>query len=248
MIAIILAAGESYRMKPLTNNLPKCLLTIGQKPILGQILENLLKGGIEDVLIVTGFKEDMIREFVSKNYPGMNIKFITNKRYAHTSDSVSLWMTQPYIQCRNVMLVDADLWFYPGVVTKLLQAKEADLVAINSKAPLDEEAVKVVLNGYNRITEMGKPVSIRKAIGEAIGIRKFSNQFMEQLYKVLDRRITKEGIVDQIHEVSVQELLDKGVPLYAIDTCEWPSIEMDTPEDYERAQIIINSYKSVQNG
>ena len=247
MIAVILAAGASYRMRPLTMNMPKCLLKVVQKPILGQILDNLSKNSITDVFVVTGFKEEMIKEFISKNHPQMNIRFITNEKYAHTSDSVSLWMTQPYVQGQDILLVDADLWFYPGVVTKLMQTKEADLVAINSKVPLDEEAVKVVLNGYNRITEMGKPVEINKAIGEAIGIRKFSNQFMNQLYQVLERRITKEGIVDQIFEVSVQELLDKGVQLYAIDTCEWPSIELDTPLDYESAQIMINSYESGMN-
>ncbi len=238
MIAVILAAGASYRMRPLTNNLPKCLLTVGNKPILGQILDNLAQGGIQDILVVTGYYEEMVKEFVRKNLHGMNVRFVTNERYAHTGDSVSVWATKPHVQGQNILLVDSDLWFYPGVVTKLLQGEEADLVAINSKVPLDEEAVKVVLDGHCRITEMGKPVEIKKAIGEAIGIRKFSAQFMDQLYKVLERRIVKEGIIDQIFEVSVQELLDKGVPLYAIDTCEWPSMELDTPEDYAKAQSL----------
>lgn len=239
MIAVILAAGASYRMRPLTNDLPKCLLTVGKKPILGQILENLAQSGLRDILVVTGYHEDMVKDFICKNHHGMSFKFVTNERYAHTGDSVSVWATKPHVQGQDILLVDSDLWFYPGVVTKLLQGEEADLVAINSKVPLDEEAVKVVLDGCCRITEMGKPVEIKKAIGEAIGIRKFSAGFMTQLYEALDRRIVKEGILDQIFEVSVQELLDKGVPLYAIDTCEWPSMELDTPEDYAKAQSLI---------
>ncbi len=239
MIAVILAAGASYRMRPLTNNLPKCLLTVGNKPILGQILENLAQGGVKDILVVTGYHEEMVQDFICSNHHGMSFKFVTNERYAHTGDSVSVWATKPFVQGQDILLVDSDLWFYPGVVTKLLQGSEADLVAINSKVPLDEEAVKVVLDGRCRITEMGKPVEIKKAIGEAIGIRKFSAQFMAQLYEVLERRIVKEGILDQIFEVSVQELLDKGVPLYAIDTCEWPSMELDTPEDYAKAQRLV---------
>ena len=244
MITLILAAGACYRMRPLTNDMPKCLLTINGKPILGQILDNLEKTNCRDVLLVVGYKQEMIIEFVQANYPAINFTFLTNKDYAHTADSVSWLLSKPFIGNQDVLSIDADLWFYPGVITKLLQGKEADLVAINSKVLLDEEAVKVVLNGYSRITEMGKPVEIRKAVGEAIGIRKFSNNFMQQLYQVLDRRINKEGIVDEIFEVSVQELLDNNVPLYAVDTCEWPSIELDTPQDYEKAKQLINSYQN----
>jgi choline kinase len=244
MIAVILAAGSSYRMRPLTDHMPKTLLTIGGKPVLGQILENIAASGIKNILMVTGYQEEMIKEYVQANQHGMTFQFITNEIYSTTSDSVSLFKTKPHVQGQDIVLIDADLWFYPGALAKLLQTKEADVVAINSKSFLDVEAVKVILDGTSRILEMGKPVEINKAIGEAVGIRKFSASYMEKLYKVLERRIMKERIVDQVFEYSVQELLDHDVPLYAVDTCEWPSIEMDTPEDYERAKSLIAQYEA----
>jgi len=244
MIAVVLAAGSSYRMRPLTDHLPKCLLTIGGKPILEQILENIAGSGVKDVLMVTGYEEQMIKDYLHQHPHGLNYEFITNEIYATTSDSVSLYKTKPKAQGHEILLIDADLWFYPGALMKLLHAKEADIVAINSKSHLDEEAVKVILDGTSRIVEMGKPVDISKSVGEAVGIRKFSAAYMEKLYRVLERRILKERIVDQVFEYSVQELLDHGVPLYAVDTCEWPSIEMDTPEDYERAKKLITEYET----
>jgi choline kinase len=247
MIAVILAAGSSYRMRPLTDHMPKSLLTIGGKPVLGQILENLAANGLQNVLMVTGYQEEMIKDYVLANRHGMNFQFITNEIYADTSDSVSLYRTKPHTQGQDIILVDADLWFYPGALAKLLQTPEADVVAINSKSHLDEEAVKVILDGTVRILEMGKPVDIARSVGEAVGIRKFSAAYMTKLYKVLERRIVKERIVDQVFEYSVQELLDHDVPLYAVDTCEWPSIEMDTPEDYERAKGLVAQYEATLN-
>jgi choline kinase len=244
MIAVILAAGSSYRMRPLTDHMPKCLLTIGGKPILEQILDNLSAGDLKEVLLVTGYYEEMIKDYVLAHPHGLNFQFVTNEIYATTSDSVSLFKTRPYTTGQEIFLVDADLWFYPGAMDKLLQAREADIVAINSKSHLDEEAVKVILDGSSRILEMGKPVDISRSVGEAVGIRKFSAAYMQQLYKVLERRILKERILDQVFEYSVQELLDHGVPLYAVDTCEWPSIEMDTPEDYQRAKKLIAAYEA----
>jgi len=245
MIAVVLAAGSSYRMRPLTDHMPKCLLPIEGKPILEQILQNISAGGIRDVLMVTGYQEEMIKEYVQAHSYGLTFRFITNEIYSTTSDSVSLYKTKPYAQGQEIFLVDADLWFYPGAMYKLLRAEEADIVAINSKSHLDEEAVKVILDGStSRIVEMGKPVDISRSAGEAGGIRKFSAAYMDKLYRVLERRIVKERILDQVFEYSVQELLDHGVPLYAVDTCEWPSIEMDTPEDYSRAQKLIAAYEA----
>jgi len=244
MIAVILAAGSSYRMRPLTDHMPKALLRIGGKPVLGQILENIVANGIKDVLFVTGYHEEMIKEFVQAQNHNLNVRYITNEIYASTSDSVSVWKTKPHAQGQEILLIDSDQWFYPQVIEKLLEAKEPDVIAINCKDQIDEEAVKVVLNADNRVLEMGKPVEIRKAAGEAVGVRKFSPAFMDKLYAVLERRIVKEGILDQVFEYSVQEMLENSVPLHAVDTSEWPSIEMDTPEDYARAQKLIAGYEA----
>jgi choline kinase len=247
MIAVILAAGSSYRMRPLTDHMPKSLLPVGGKPIFGQILDNIAVCGIKDVLIIVGYHEEMIRTFVAEQNHDLNVRYVANEIYASTSDSVSVFKTQGHTGDQEILLIDSDQWFYPQVIEKLRQAEEPDVIAINCRDQIDEEAVKVVLDGKSRILEMGKPVDIRKAAGEAVGVRKFSVKFMNQLYAVLERRIVREGILDQVFEYSVQEMLEHGVPLYAVDTSEWPSIEMDTPEDYERAKKLIAQYEATKS-
>jgi UDP-N-acetylglucosamine diphosphorylase / glucose-1-phosphate thymidylyltransferase / UDP-N-acetylgalactosamine diphosphorylase / glucosamine-1-phosphate N-acetyltransferase / galactosamine-1-phosphate N-acetyltransferase len=63
MKAVILAAGKGTRMRELTNELPKPMLKVQNRPILEHILEGLLAAGIRDVLIVTGFRAETIEGY-----------------------------------------------------------------------------------------------------------------------------------------------------------------------------------------
>ena len=81
MKAVILAAGVASRLRPLTNNTPKCLLKVGTKSILERTIDNLLKNNIEDIIVVTGFLKEMIEDFLTKNYPTIKFTFIYNEKY-----------------------------------------------------------------------------------------------------------------------------------------------------------------------
>ena len=61
MKAVILAAGQGTRMRPLTDDTPKVMLTIANKPILEHIIVAASKAGIKDFLIVTGYRKDLIK-------------------------------------------------------------------------------------------------------------------------------------------------------------------------------------------
>jgi len=93
MKGVILAAGVSSRLRPLTDLVPKCLLELGGRSILGMTLANLVANGISDIVIVTGYREDQIRGFVRDTFPGLNVGFVRNDRFETTNNSYSLWLT-----------------------------------------------------------------------------------------------------------------------------------------------------------
>ena len=66
MKVVIAAAGKGTRMRHLTKNKPKCLIEIQKKPFLAYLLDNLLKAGYKDIILVVGYKEEMIRDFLKK--------------------------------------------------------------------------------------------------------------------------------------------------------------------------------------
>ncbi len=79
MRAIIPAAGFGTRLKPHTFSLPKVLLNVGGKPILGHIIEKLLSENIVDATFVVGYLGEKIVEYVKREYPQLNASFVTQE-------------------------------------------------------------------------------------------------------------------------------------------------------------------------
>lgn len=242
MQAIILAAGVSKRLRPLTDTTPKCLLKIGHENLLERTIENVLANNINDFIFVTGYKEDMIKDFVNKRFPGINRIFITNPDYENNNNSYSLWMTKDHVN-GNILLLDSDILFDEKIITLLLTSGHENCLAVNFTDNLDEEQIKVILDRENRVVEIGKEISIEKSAGESIGIEKFSGYFMKELFAILDRKISIENNVNEFYEASFQEVInnaDSRNSIYAADVSEFTCIEIDTVQDYENAQKIIN--------
>ena len=76
MKAVILAAGIASRLRPLTDNIPKCLLELGGKSILERTIDNLINYSIEEFIIVTGYLEEKIKSFISETYPSLKVTYI----------------------------------------------------------------------------------------------------------------------------------------------------------------------------
>ena len=76
--ALILCGGKGERLRPLTDSLPKPLVHLRGRPILGYVLDHLKKYGIDDVVIAAGFKAEIIHKFFEDNYRDMNVKIVTS--------------------------------------------------------------------------------------------------------------------------------------------------------------------------
>ncbi len=74
--AIILCGGQGQRLRPITNEIPKPLIEIKNKPILFYIIEHLKKYGIQNYVIATGYKSNKIEEYMKLNFSSLNYKII----------------------------------------------------------------------------------------------------------------------------------------------------------------------------
>ena len=116
MIGVILAAGMAKRLRPLTDACPKCLLKIGERTLLQRTVDAMIAAGINELVVVTGYRAEMIREFLTKQYPSLNIHFIHNADYEHNNNIFSLWMTRPYTEGKDFLLSDSDILFDPQLI------------------------------------------------------------------------------------------------------------------------------------
>jgi choline kinase len=235
MQAIILAAGLAKRLRPLTDNIPKCMLKVGEKTILEMTLDNLLKNDIEEFIMVTGYMENMIKDFTAKKYPDLNITYITNSDYENNNNSYSLWMTLDHI-FGDCILLDSDILFDYRIISKLLSSSHSNCLAVKTGHDLGDEEIKVIIDNSNKILHIGKLLHPAESFGESIGIEKFSCSFFNKLGEVLERKIVLEKNVNEFYEASFQELYDKGNAMYAVDVSEYKCMEIDFPEDLEKAE------------
>ena len=76
LTAIILCGGKGLRLRPLTNDVPKPLINIDNKPILSHVIKHLRKHGINKFLIATGYQSNKIKKFMEETYTDLDYKLV----------------------------------------------------------------------------------------------------------------------------------------------------------------------------
>ncbi|NDV81495.1 sugar phosphate nucleotidyltransferase [Bacteroides sp. 51] len=238
MKAIILAAGISSRLRPLTDNTPKCLLKIGERSLLQRTLDALIENNINEFIIVTGYRQQQIVDFINQQYPDLSVTFIYNSQYSTTNNIYSLYLTRPSINNEDVLLLDSDIVFDPQIISILLQEKDKNVLAVNCHE-LGEEEIKVIVDNDMKVLEISKTCSIKEAMGESIGIEKMHKDYINALFNELEIMIEEEGLDNVFYEQAFERLIKKEHYFYAVDTSTCFSIELDTAEDFRQAQALI---------
>lgn len=237
MKAIILAAGMASRLRPLTENTPKCLLKVGEKCLLQRSIDALESNGIRDFVIVTGYLHEMIETFVAEQYGNnINVKFIHNDVFDSTNNIYSLWLARPEAEGQEILLLDSDLLYDPRIITKVMES-DADNVLTLIRHELGEEEMKVVLDHENgTIIEISKTCNPADAAGESLGIEKMECRYTSALYKELEPMMNEEHLENVFYERAFERLIAKGHTYKVIDVTELFSCELDTVEDFENAK------------
>jgi choline kinase len=238
MKCVILAAGVSSRLYPLTLSTPKSLLKVGEYTILERTIRNVLRHKISQFVIVTGFQAEMITDFVRVAFPSLEAEFIPNPNFQDTNNAYSLTLTHQVLAGEEMLLMDGDIVFDHRILSELLNASYENCLAVRRSSGSDEEEVRVAVDEEWRILQVGKGLNKELTLGESIGIEKFSIEGTRRLFEVLNRRMSEERRKNEFYEASFQELVDTGTPIFAVDTRHLPCIEIDTLEDLREAREI----------
>ena len=94
---IILAAGSGTRLLPLTENIPKCLVEVGEIPILINTLNCLNKNCIEECVIVVGHHAEKVMGSIGNEFEDIKITYVENKIFEKTGNIYSLWLAKLYL-------------------------------------------------------------------------------------------------------------------------------------------------------
>jgi len=242
MKCVILAAGIGKRLRPHTAKTPKCLLPIGGKTLLERTIEAVLANGIREIAIVTGFEEAKIRSKVSRVFPRLQVTFLHNTRFRTTSNAYSLSLARNFARHSPFLLLDSDILFPSPLLDTLATAeRKPNRIAVRVTGPHDSEEIRVRINRWDHILEIGKHIPLAETFGESVGIEMFSASASKVLFETLDRRVKKGPGKKEFYEASFQEMIDTGTRFWAMDISRFPVLEVDTPADLATAGKMIST-------
>ena len=235
MQVVLLAAGQATRLRPMTDDRPKCLLDIGGRSILARAIDLLTARGLTDITIVDGFRGDMIRLALTAGFPSLRFRFLRNEDYASTNNAWSLMLAE-LADDEPLLLMDADIVFEGGVLDRLLSHPAPNRLGLRTEGEIGLEEMKVRLDDEGLVTDLAKTVDPALADGESVGIEIFSADFVGALKVVLERRLKGEGRVGEYYEAAFLELIRSGHAVAAVDLAGLACREIDTVADLEAAR------------
>ena len=234
MQALILASGVGKRLRPMTYEIPKPLIKIGDKTILDYQMDNLIRCGIKEIIITTGSLEEKIKEHVKKKYPNLDVSYVKNPKYETTNYIYSMWLTKELID-DDIILLHGDLFFDKKLLEKLIKEKHANCVLVNRRIKPPEKDFKAVVEN-NRVLKIGVEFSGENTFFSA-PLYKFSKfdflYWLDEIEKFIRRGDIKSYSEDAFNKISGKIVLR---PIYFGDEI---CMEIDTEEDLRIARNLI---------
>jgi len=228
MKAIILAAGKSSRLYPLTLDKPKCLLELEKgKTIIDFQIQILEKCGVKNIIVIVGYLHELIRKHLGDkvNY----LEFLDYKKYnnLHTLYSIREKLDD------DVVILYSDVLFSKSLLEKCVKSKEDFCLLVHNKEILKDTARVKIINGS--VIDIGNHIKVNEGDGNFIGVAKYSKEGMKKLIDKSREFIGKKEYDNSYYIVPLIELAKKNKIGFEFANEEsW--IEIDFLSDYEKAK------------
>lgn len=229
MKGVIIAAGEGSRLWLNSNKNPKTLLLLGSKTLLFHIINNMYKAGIDDFIIVVGYRKELIKRYLRENnYFGLNITLVENREYQR-GNGLSVLAAENEVDGEPFILSMSDHIVSSETIKRLVESEgQGNLLLVDPK--IDQifdidDATKVKVEG-RKLISIGKLLSLYNGID--CGIFRLNSKYFESMRDCLKEN--KESISDAVE--GLIQMNDMEV-VFIEDGEFW--LDIDTPEAYQYA-------------
>jgi choline kinase len=241
VIGMVLAAGAGRRLQPWTETVPKTLVPVdGDRTILDVSLANFAAVGLDEVLLVVGYKADAVRERQAEleERHGVSLELVFNDKAEEWNNAYSMWCAREHFE-RGIVMVNGDTIAPVSVTEALLDSRGRgdDLViALDDVQELGAEQMKVQLSEQRLLTRITKQMDPAEAVGEYIGLTLIEPHAADALADAL--QATFERDPQLYYEDGFEELARRGgrVGVAPIGEVEW--VEVDDHADLARAREV----------
>ena len=237
MKALILNSGLGSRMGDITSTHPKCMTEINNNETIISRQLNLLKDcGINDIIITTGYLENVLKKYCNELNLNLNIQYVNNAKYKETNAIYSIYCAKDYLH-DDIVMMHGDLVFTLNILKQLIISSKS-VMTVSSTTPLPEKDFKAVITGDNI---------------EKISVNDFNNALTAQpLYKIKkdDWEIWLNSIINFCESNNVKcyaenafnAVSDKCL-IYPFDIKDELCNEIDNKEDLEIISNRLKQYK-----
>ncbi|WP_330630927.1 bifunctional sugar-1-phosphate nucleotidylyltransferase/acetyltransferase [Halocatena halophila] len=217
--AVVLAAGEGTRLRPLTRNRPKPMLPAGNRPILEYVLDALIEAGIERLCLIVGYKRSRVQEHFGPTYRDVPIEYVVQPKQLGSGHALQ--------QARgkldgSFVVVNGDRVIEPSLVTDVLEASESDDAA--TLAVLERPAANrygaVVMRDSAIVELIEKPETEYQLVNG--GVYVFDERIFDALAETPRRNgslLLTDAVDMLIYEATVRGVRTEG--LWADATYPW---------------------------
>ena len=233
MKALILNSGTGQRLKPATDEIPKCLVRLNGKTILEHQLEILESFSVNNYIITTGPFENKIKETISESFKNLNVIYVHNPKFKTTNYIYSMWLTRNVID-DDILLLHGDLVFESKVIEKIIEQQQNNAIVYKSVPTPEKDFKAQIIQGSIKkisVSLTGKNVSF------LMPLYFWTKQGIIKWLSKIDEFIQK-GFTDLYAEDAFNDIADT-LQLYPLYLDEEFCMEIDTFEDLERARKFI---------
>ena len=233
--ALLLAAGTGSRLRPLTLDAPKCLTEVSGEPILARLLDNLRIQGIKRLVVVTGYLDHCVREFLEENAADMQLEYVFNPVYQTTNNIYSLWLAKKAIE-EPFVLIESDLVFEASMLEPMLVP---DRIAVSNILPwMNGTMVELNADKAVKAFHVSHDVDDERRY-KTVNICSLSSQSWQRVITRLDRYIEEDRVNEYYETVFAEMVADASLEFDAVLFNENKWYEIDAMEDLHQAELMF---------
>lgn len=238
MKAVILSAGQGKRLLPLTADCPKCILPVRGRTLIEWQINELSKCGIDEVVVVLGFRADKVEQILNQRYGSNRIQTIYNAAYAVSDNLVSCWTAHSQMNT-DFVLLNGDTLFEAALLKRLLDTQNRPVtVAINHKDHYDADDMKVELDGQ-RLVRIGKDLLPDQVDGESIGMILFRGEGPMLFSSALEKALHSPSSQRKWYLAVIDEMA-RTMPVWTCSIKGFKWCEVDYHADLKLAEKVVS--------
>ncbi|ENY70277.1 Hypothetical protein, putative bidomainal (nucleotidyltransferase and aminotransferase) protein [Mycoplasmopsis bovigenitalium 51080] len=244
MQALILAAGKGTRLKKITKDKPKCMVEVNDTALIKKALDILDKKSLSQIIVLTGYKSDLLKNYINSLDLKTKLKFINNDDFDSTNNIYSMFLAKNEMINEDTLILESDLIFDEQIIDELINDKEKNLALVSKyESWMDGSCIKIDENkkiidfvsskefDYSQVDQYYKTVNIYKFSKEFSSSTYFP--FLEALISAKGKNDYYEDVLKLIIQLNNHDLYAKITP----NNCNW--YEIDDEADLNIAESIF---------